>query len=88
MGELGHYLIGVTSKAIAMDLHYGDISCQLNGTIYEITGVKKECRSANSSERYVSRIFQLYESPKSANKMVIQCDTGLLLISALQLQRI
>ncbi|KAI4454985.1 spinster [Holotrichia oblita] len=50
MGELGHYLIGVTSKAIAMDLHYGDISCQLNSTIYEITGVKKECRSANSSE--------------------------------------
>lgn len=23
LGELGHYLIGVTSKAIATDLHYG-----------------------------------------------------------------
>ncbi|CAH1968640.1 unnamed protein product [Acanthoscelides obtectus] len=31
-GELGHYLIGVTSKAVAQDLHYGDISCQLNLT--------------------------------------------------------
>ncbi|RZF42047.1 hypothetical protein LSTR_LSTR006640 [Laodelphax striatellus] len=26
--ELGHFLIGVTSKATATDIHYGDIACQ------------------------------------------------------------
>lgn len=30
LGELGHYLIGVTSKQTAMDLHYGDKSCQIS----------------------------------------------------------
>lgn len=30
--ELGHFLIGVTSKATARDVHYGDIKCQLNKT--------------------------------------------------------
>lgn len=30
--ELGHFLIGVTSKATATDIHYGDIACQWNQT--------------------------------------------------------
>jgi len=30
--ELGHFLIGVTSKATAIDIGYGDITCQLNKT--------------------------------------------------------
>lgn len=30
--ELGHFLIGVTSKATAIDVQYGDITCQLNKT--------------------------------------------------------
>lgn len=30
--ELGHFLIGVTSKATAIDVPYGDITCQLNKT--------------------------------------------------------
>lgn len=30
--ELGHFLIGVTSKDTAMDVPYGDIACQLNKT--------------------------------------------------------
>lgn len=30
LGELGHYLIGVTSKQTATDLHYGDKSCQIS----------------------------------------------------------
>lgn len=36
LGELGHYLIGVTSKQTAMDLHYGDKSCQIGGEIESI----------------------------------------------------
>uniref|UniRef100_A0A182NSC5 Major facilitator superfamily (MFS) profile domain-containing protein n=1 Tax=Anopheles dirus TaxID=7168 RepID=A0A182NSC5_9DIPT len=31
-GELGHYLIGVTSKATAIELDYGDQACQQNHT--------------------------------------------------------
>ncbi|XP_058446015.1 putative metabolite transport protein HI_1104 [Malaya genurostris] len=31
-GELGHYLIGVTSKATAIELDYGDHACQQNHT--------------------------------------------------------
>ncbi|KAF7285511.1 hypothetical protein GWI33_010510 [Rhynchophorus ferrugineus] len=50
LGELGHYLIGVTSKAIAMDLHYGDISCQLNTTEYYLSDLPVDCGEANSSE--------------------------------------
>jgi len=30
--ELGHFLIGVTSKATAIDVEYGDFACQLNKT--------------------------------------------------------
>lgn len=27
VGELGHYLIGVVSRPVAQDLHYGEIGC-------------------------------------------------------------
>lgn len=33
VAELGHFLIGVTSRATARDLHYGDKACQLNVTV-------------------------------------------------------
>jgi hypothetical protein len=29
IGELGHYLIGSSSRATAKDVHYGDHACQL-----------------------------------------------------------
>ncbi|XP_014216741.1 uncharacterized protein LOC106645405 [Copidosoma floridanum] len=50
IGELGHYLIGVTSKAIATDLHYGDIACQFNSSTLELTELPIQCDTANSSE--------------------------------------
>ncbi|CAG9853594.1 unnamed protein product [Phyllotreta striolata] len=49
-GELGHYLIGVTSKAIAEDLHFGDIACQLNLTDVYLSDLPVKCSEANSSE--------------------------------------
>lgn len=52
LGELGHYLIGVTSKAVAIDLHYGDITCQLNTTEYYLTDLPVPCSNANNSETY------------------------------------
>ncbi|XP_018570259.1 uncharacterized protein LOC108910200 [Anoplophora glabripennis] len=49
-GELGHYLIGVTSKAIAEDLHFGDIACQLNNTEVYLSELPVRCSTANDSE--------------------------------------
>ncbi|KAF5284137.1 hypothetical protein FQR65_LT00137 [Abscondita terminalis] len=55
LGELGHYLIGVTSKAIAIDLHYGDIACQLNHTNhYRLSDLPDQCHTANNSETCLS----------------------------------
>lgn len=54
LGELGHYLIGVTSKAIAIDLHYGDITCQLNSTNYYLAQLPVLCSDANNSDTCLS----------------------------------
>lgn len=48
LGELGHYLIGVTSKATAEDLHYGDISCQLNSSTLSIVELPVQCEAAKN----------------------------------------
>ncbi|XP_015608750.1 uncharacterized protein LOC107274277 [Cephus cinctus] len=50
LGELGHYMIGVTSKATAEDLHYGDIACQLNSTDYSLADLPVQCEAANNSD--------------------------------------
>ena len=59
LAELGHFLIGVTSKLTAQDLHYGDISCQLNATEehipdYPIEKLRPICTQANSSEMCIA----------------------------------
>ncbi|KAL5277932.1 hypothetical protein ACFFRR_002900 [Megaselia abdita] len=53
LGELGHYLIGVTSKQTAMDLHYGDKSCQMSTSdeiesIFEVPG-NATCKAFGNS---------------------------------------
>ncbi|XP_043268427.1 putative metabolite transport protein HI_1104 isoform X2 [Venturia canescens] len=50
LGELGHYMIGVTSKATATDLHYGEISCQLNSTEFSLAALPVRCETANNSD--------------------------------------
>ncbi|KAJ8682908.1 hypothetical protein QAD02_018700 [Eretmocerus hayati] len=50
IGELGHCLIGVTAKATATDLHYGDISCQFNSTVLRVNELPVECDTAKSIE--------------------------------------
>lgn len=50
VGELGHYLIGVTSRDIARVLHYGDIACQLNSTEFSVADLPQTCDTANNSE--------------------------------------
>lgn len=42
-GELGHYLIGVTSKATAIELDYGDHACQQNHTEVERHLLPQQC---------------------------------------------
>lgn len=43
VGELGHYLIGVTSRPTARDINYGDHACQLNDTRFEISEMPTQC---------------------------------------------
>lgn len=50
VGELGHYLIGVTSKQTARELIYGDISCQLNSTSFKLSELPVECSSVETEE--------------------------------------
>ncbi|KAL4711895.1 hypothetical protein ACJJTC_006064 [Scirpophaga incertulas] len=50
LGELGHYLIGTTSKVTADDLHYGDKSCMLNASHLSLNQLPVVCESVNSSE--------------------------------------
>jgi MFS family permease len=45
VGELGHYLIGVTSRATARDIDYGDHACQLNDTSFEKNDLPTQCDS-------------------------------------------
>ncbi|XP_018366815.1 PREDICTED: uncharacterized protein LOC108763565, partial [Trachymyrmex cornetzi] len=49
IAELGHFLIGVTSKAVAEDLHYGDISCQFNSTTLTVAELPVPCETAENS---------------------------------------
>lgn len=43
LGELGHYLIGVTSKQTAIELDYGDHACQQNDTSFERHHLPTQC---------------------------------------------
>ncbi|KMQ94409.1 protein spinster 1-like protein [Lasius niger] len=49
LAELGHFVIGVTSKEIAKDLHYGDISCQFNSTTLWLVDLPVQCETAKNS---------------------------------------
>ncbi|XP_024892344.1 uncharacterized protein LOC112467778 isoform X1 [Temnothorax curvispinosus] len=49
LAELGHFLIGVTSKAIAEVLHYGDIACQFNSTTLTVAELPVKCEVAKNS---------------------------------------
>jgi hypothetical protein len=50
LAELGHFMIGVTSKATAQDLHYGDISCQLNMSDILTADLPEVCENATTPE--------------------------------------
>ncbi|CAG9805715.1 unnamed protein product [Chironomus riparius] len=43
VGELGHYLIGVTSRATAREISYGDHACQLNDTTLGKDDMPEQC---------------------------------------------
>lgn len=45
LGELGHYLIGVTSKQTAIELDYGEHACQQNTTDISRDLLHKQCSS-------------------------------------------
>lgn len=43
VGELGHYLIGITSRATARDIDYGDHACLLNNTSIKKNEMPTQC---------------------------------------------
>lgn len=48
LGELGHYLIGVTSKQTAIELDYGDHACQLNDTSFTRHQLPVQCSAVTN----------------------------------------
>ncbi|XP_026470837.1 uncharacterized protein LOC113375103 [Ctenocephalides felis] len=50
LGELGHYLIGVTSKQTAIEIGYGDHACQQNNTDLERHILPVQCAAANQTD--------------------------------------
>jgi hypothetical protein len=50
VGELGHYLIGVTSKATAIDINYGDRACQLFNTSIDERSFELKCGHIKTPE--------------------------------------
>ncbi|XP_014094038.2 MFS-type efflux pump MSMEG_3705 [Bactrocera oleae] len=54
LGELGHYLIGVTSKQTAIELDYGDKACQQNNTMFPRDDLPKQCAAVMEEESCVA----------------------------------
>ncbi|KAH8364964.1 uncharacterized protein LOC110179629 isoform X2 [Drosophila serrata] len=53
LGELGHYLIGVTSKQTAIELDYGDHACQQNNSMFNRHELPTQCSAVgNESSCY------------------------------------
>lgn len=53
LGELGHFLLGVTSKQMAIDLDYGDRSCQLNNSQLTRVQLPLPCQAVSNKSAYV-----------------------------------
>lgn len=53
LGELGHYMIGVTSKQTAIDLDYGDHACQHNNSEVDRFHVDTDCAKVFDADECV-----------------------------------
>lgn len=60
LGELGHYLIGVTSKQTAIELDYGDKACQQNNTMFPRDDLPKQCAAVMEEERYATHATNIF----------------------------
>lgn len=54
LGELGHYLIGVTSKQTAIELDYGDHACQQNATWLARNELPVQCKAITNDTECVA----------------------------------
>jgi hypothetical protein len=54
VGELSHFLIGVTSRDVARTIHYGDVACFENATSSDSASADREDIPC-SSRRNISR---------------------------------
>lgn len=57
LGELGHYLIGVTSKQTAIELDYGDHACQQNDTRWSRLELPVACSMVQNETQLVFIFF-------------------------------
>lgn len=59
-GELGHYLIGITSKQTAIDIHYGDFACQQNTSDFRTSQLTEQCVDIAEPNRYMNLCLFIY----------------------------
>lgn len=57
LGELGHYLIGVTSKQTAIELDYGDHACQQNVTWLKRHDLPVQCSAIANETKCIELNF-------------------------------
>lgn len=55
IGELSHFLVGTTSRAMSQELGYGDQSCLRNESLhYDLNAFNITCSDFATQEKYVS----------------------------------
>lgn len=55
IGELSHFLVGTTSRAMSQDLGYGDQSCLRNDSLhYDLDAFNITCSEYDTQEKYAS----------------------------------
>jgi len=52
IGELSHFMVGTTSRAMAQDLHYGDQSCLKNDSLWNGLETNVTCSDFEYQESY------------------------------------
>lgn len=52
VGELSHFLLGIVSRPMSQELHYGDQACLPNPEAPQQSGT---CRTITNATRWVSR---------------------------------
>ncbi|CAG7823077.1 unnamed protein product [Allacma fusca] len=69
VGELGHFLVGVVSRSVAQEIHYGDLACFPKPNLDNLTVEFKFCEEGNIEEECTN-----LTSPSDPNVHVCKWD--------------